>query len=115
MPTPCQLQLPRILSRWAGDRMNPSWTAATLGPRDGEVVYEAAGGRVGAIEIATGRSTVPVQAGGVPLRRGSTAPGGAESAGDTVVLAPGGRAHGIGLQAYEPARGIAVGIEEVGR
>ena len=84
-----------------------AWAAMLGGPLDGEVVYEASGGRVGAVEVATGRRTGLIEAGGVPLRRGSTAKGGAESARGTVALAPDGRADGLRLRAFDPAHGVA--------
>jgi len=57
----------------------------------GTLVYEAAGARVASLELATGRRSGPIDAGGIPIRRGSLASAGGEVPAGSVALAPGGR------------------------
>jgi hypothetical protein len=111
---PCAVTSVDLVTGRRATLIDAAWAATLGGSLDVQLVYEA-DGSVGAIEVATGRRTAPIEAGAVPLRSGSTATGGAEAAGATVALAPGGRADGIGLRAFDPARGIAIEIGEVER
>ena len=58
----------------------------------GIVVYEAADGSVGALEVSSGhRSTVTSDVRLLPVRRTSSATSGAETPTGSMLLAPGGR------------------------
>ena len=81
----------------------------------GELVYEVPGGRVAALDVATGRRTGPADVGGVPVRGGSLAGGGASAPAGMVALAPGGRPTGPGMRVFDPRRGASTVIEEVRR
>lgn len=79
----------------------------------GALVYEEAGGRVATLELATGRRSGPVDAGGVPLHRGSLAAAGADVPAGSVALAPGGRATATGTRALDVLRLTTTSLQEV--
>jgi hypothetical protein len=79
----------------------------------GTLVYELAGGRVASLELATGRRSGPVDAGGVPIRRGSLALAGADVPAGSVALAPGGRPTGTAVRVLDVDRLTTMTLEEV--
>lgn len=81
----------------------------------GALVYEVAGGGVATLELATGRRSGPLDAGGAPIRRGSLALAGVGVPRGTVALAPGGRPSSMGLRAFDPASGTSTSLAEVAR
>lgn len=81
----------------------------------GTLVYETAGGRVASVELATGRRAGPVDAGGVPMRRGSLALAGAEVPPGDVALAPGGRPSATSVRVLDPRRLTSSALQEVRR
>ena len=90
-------------------------TAMLGGPAGTDLVYEAAGDRVAVLEIATGRQTAAREAGGVPLRAGSTATAGAEAPPGRVALAPRGRPAATTMRAFDPAGGSSAELTEASR
>jgi hypothetical protein len=81
----------------------------------GALAYEEAGGRVATLELATGRRSGPIDAGGVPLQRGSLAASGADVPAGTVALGPAGRATAAGTRALDVLRLTTTTLEEVQR
>ena len=90
--------------------------AAVLGgPAGTDLVFEAAGDRVAVLEVATGRRVTAREAGGVPLRAGSTATAGAEAPPGRVALAPRGRPAATTIRSFDPVGGSSAELVEASR
>lgn len=90
--------------------------AALLGgPAGADLVYAAAGDRVAVLGVTTGRRVAAREAGGVPLRAGSTATAGAEAPPGRVALAPRGRPAATTMRAFDPVGGSSADLAETSR
>jgi len=90
--------------------------AAVLGgPAGTDLVFEAAGDRVAVLGVATGRRVAAQEAGGVPLRAGSTATAGADAPPGRVALAPRGRPGPTTIRAFDPVGGSSAELMEASR
>ena len=85
------------------------------GPAGADLVFEAAGDRVAVVGIASGRRVADREAGGVPLRAGSTATAGAEAPPGRVALAPRGRPAPTTIRAFDPISGSSAELTEASR
>ncbi|HYO43234.1 MAG TPA: hypothetical protein VES19_08565 [Candidatus Limnocylindrales bacterium] len=90
--------------------------AASAAVLDGHtLVYEADAGRVAALEIGTGRRSGPVQAGGIPMSRGSLALAGAAVPAGDVAIAPSGRPTPTDIRSLDTTQLTATDLTEVRR
>lgn len=99
----------------SGGRRVVAERASAAAVDGGSLVYEADGSRVASLDLATGRTSGPLDAGGVPLRRGSLAQAGAEVPGGSVALAPGGRPTATATRVLDVRHMTSTSLEEVRR
>jgi hypothetical protein len=99
----------------SGGRTVVTERASAAAVDGGSLVYEADGGRVASLDLATGRTSGPIEAGGVPIRRGSLAQAGAEVPGGSVGLAPGGRPTATGTRVLDVGSMTSTSLGEVRR
>lgn len=85
------------------------------GPLEANLIFEAAGDRVTVLGVATGRLAAALEAGGAPLRAGSTATAGAEAPPGRVALAPRGRPAPTTMRAFDPISGSSADLAEASR
>jgi hypothetical protein len=102
---PCPIVAVQLATGRRSLLVGDAWTATLGGPAGGTLVYEVAAGRVASLDIATGRRLAPVEAGGIPLRAGSTANAGAAMPLGAVALAPDGRPGPWSIRRFDPSTG----------
>jgi hypothetical protein len=112
---PCPIEAVDLGTVRRSTLVEAAGAAALGGMTGGDLVYEVPGGRVATLEVATGRRTGPLDAGGVPLRGGSTATAGAAAPAGQVPLAPGGRPAPATVRGFDPALGTSTNTMEVRR